>query len=231
MPGKGSKKSKGKKGDPYMDFYEGYTDYGGNGECDISLRSDLGFDYGEDLSMEVEEILYGDPPNISDVESADFESDEPPALKIPPKAPPRRNGQSNWCASCNGCAEVTAPKLVKGDPPQAGGTTAHLTTMGQAGVPAGLSRLSTNPLSNFVLIHVAVICPDHVVYASACQSLGPLASPFDIGLWAAARYAGVPGVTALGMGSVTVVSRSIFLRGMLALFRRKKVEVNKQRLH
>ncbi|KAK1802928.1 hypothetical protein P4O66_021456, partial [Electrophorus voltai] len=76
---------------PYIDFYEGYMDYGDNGECsNVSLRSDLGFDYGEDPSMEVEEVLSGHPPNISDVESADSKSDEPPALKIPPKAPPRR---------------------------------------------------------------------------------------------------------------------------------------------
>ncbi|KAK1804707.1 hypothetical protein P4O66_003563 [Electrophorus voltai] len=77
--------------DSNMDYYEGYADYGDNGECsNVSLWSDLGFNYGEDLSMEVEEVLYGDPPNISDVESADSKSDEPQALKILPKAPPRR---------------------------------------------------------------------------------------------------------------------------------------------
>ncbi|KAK1791998.1 hypothetical protein P4O66_001782 [Electrophorus voltai] len=73
--------------DPYMDFSEGYADYGDNGECsDVGLRSDLGSDYVEDPSMEVEEVLCGDPPNVSDVES----TDEPPAFKIPPKAPPKR---------------------------------------------------------------------------------------------------------------------------------------------
>ncbi|KAK1789441.1 hypothetical protein P4O66_015370 [Electrophorus voltai] len=50
--------------DHYMDFHKGYTDYGEYRECcDVSLRSDLGFDYGEDPSMEVEEVFYGDPPN------------------------------------------------------------------------------------------------------------------------------------------------------------------------
>ncbi|KAK1806104.1 hypothetical protein P4O66_012815 [Electrophorus voltai] len=58
--------------DPYMDYYKGYADYGDYGECRaISLRLDLGFDYVEDPSMEVEEVLYGDPPNFSDVESVD----------------------------------------------------------------------------------------------------------------------------------------------------------------
>ncbi|KAK1788778.1 hypothetical protein P4O66_002587 [Electrophorus voltai] len=77
--------------DPYKDFHEGYADYGDHWECsDVSLRLDLGFDYEEDLSMEVEEVLYGDPPNVSDTESADSKSDKPPPLKIPPKAPPRR---------------------------------------------------------------------------------------------------------------------------------------------
>ncbi|KAK1793812.1 hypothetical protein P4O66_001539 [Electrophorus voltai] len=74
-----------------MDYYKGYVDYGDNGECsDVSLWSDLGFDYVEDPSMEVEEVLNGDPPNVSDVESAASKSNEPPALKIPPKASPMR---------------------------------------------------------------------------------------------------------------------------------------------
>ncbi|KAK1792978.1 hypothetical protein P4O66_001696 [Electrophorus voltai] len=72
--------------DQYMDFYEGYADHGEFGECsNVSLRSDGGFDYGEDPSMEVEEVLYGDPLNGSDVASADSESDEAPARQIPPK--------------------------------------------------------------------------------------------------------------------------------------------------
>ncbi|KAK1800996.1 hypothetical protein P4O66_004743 [Electrophorus voltai] len=76
---------------PFMDYCEGYADYGGNGECsDVSLWSDLGFDCVEDLSMEVEEVLFGDPPTDSDVESAVSRSDEPPAPKIPPKAPSRK---------------------------------------------------------------------------------------------------------------------------------------------
>ncbi|KAK1793200.1 hypothetical protein P4O66_011601 [Electrophorus voltai] len=83
--------------DPYMDYYEGYADYGGRGECsDISLRLDLGFDYVEDLSMEVEEVLYGDPLTDSDVESVISRSDEPPAHRISLKTPSRR---CRWRAS------------------------------------------------------------------------------------------------------------------------------------
>ncbi|KAK1802120.1 hypothetical protein P4O66_004373 [Electrophorus voltai] len=40
--------------------------------------------------MEVEEVLYGDPFNGSDVASGDSESNEAPAHQMPPKAPPRR---------------------------------------------------------------------------------------------------------------------------------------------
>ncbi|KAK1785815.1 hypothetical protein P4O66_003192 [Electrophorus voltai] len=77
--------------DPYMELYEGSVDYGDNRECSvISLRSNLGFNYWEDPSMDEEGVLYGDPPNISDVDSADYKSDKPLALKIPPKAPCRR---------------------------------------------------------------------------------------------------------------------------------------------
>ncbi|KAK1788417.1 hypothetical protein P4O66_016849, partial [Electrophorus voltai] len=95
--------------DPYMDFYKGYADYGDNGECsDVSLWSDLGFDYGEEPPMEVEEVLCGDSPNVSDVESADYESDEPPALKIPPKALPRRCRSGASKLSRVAQSEVTA---------------------------------------------------------------------------------------------------------------------------
>ncbi|KAK1796349.1 hypothetical protein P4O66_009407 [Electrophorus voltai] len=56
--------------DHYMDFHEGLADYGEYGVCsDVSLRSDSRLDYGADPSMEVEEILYGDPHNDSDIES------------------------------------------------------------------------------------------------------------------------------------------------------------------
>ncbi|KAK1789907.1 hypothetical protein P4O66_002236 [Electrophorus voltai] len=100
--------------DPYMDFHEGYTDYGEYGECrDISLRSDLGFDYGEDSSMEVEEVLYGDPPNGSDVESADSESDEALALQIPPKANhPKLHKEGRRCSRTLFPLGCTAPELV-----------------------------------------------------------------------------------------------------------------------
>ncbi|KAK1793746.1 hypothetical protein P4O66_001481 [Electrophorus voltai] len=75
----------------YMDFHEGHVDYGEYRECsDVSLRSDGGFDYGEDPSTEVEEVLYGDPSNGSDVASTDSENDETPARQISPKALPRR---------------------------------------------------------------------------------------------------------------------------------------------
>ncbi|KAK1790257.1 hypothetical protein P4O66_014169, partial [Electrophorus voltai] len=81
--------------DHYMEIQEGYVDYGEYGECsDVSLRSDVGFGYGEDPSMEVEELLYGDPSNGSDVESVDSESNEAPALQIPPKALPGRRRSS-----------------------------------------------------------------------------------------------------------------------------------------
>ncbi|KAK1787237.1 hypothetical protein P4O66_002753 [Electrophorus voltai] len=74
-----------------MDCYEGYVDYGDRGECgDISLWSDLESDYMEDLPMEVEEVLYGNPPTDSDAQSAVSKNDEPPAPKILPKAPSRR---------------------------------------------------------------------------------------------------------------------------------------------
>ncbi|XP_035377111.1 uncharacterized protein LOC118240542 [Electrophorus electricus] len=73
--------------DPYMDCYEGYADYGGRGECsNVSLQSDLGFDYVEDPSMEVEVLNVTD----SDVESAVSRSDEPPAPKILLKSLPRK---------------------------------------------------------------------------------------------------------------------------------------------
>ncbi|KAK1804780.1 hypothetical protein P4O66_003628 [Electrophorus voltai] len=76
----------------FMDFHEGYADYGEYRECsDVSLLSEVGFDYGEDPSMEVEEVLCGDPPNSSDMAAADFKSEEAPARQIPPKALPRRH--------------------------------------------------------------------------------------------------------------------------------------------
>ncbi|KAK1785827.1 hypothetical protein P4O66_003202 [Electrophorus voltai] len=75
----------------YLDYYEGYLECGDRGECsDVSLQSDLESDYVEDPPMEVEEVLYGDPPTDSDVQSAISKKDEPPVPKIPPKAPPRR---------------------------------------------------------------------------------------------------------------------------------------------
>ncbi|KAK1794885.1 hypothetical protein P4O66_010087 [Electrophorus voltai] len=76
--------------DPYMDYCEGYADYGGNRECsDVSPRSDLPFDCVEDPSMEVEEGIYGHPLTDSDIEPAVIRIDAPLAPKIPPKAPPR----------------------------------------------------------------------------------------------------------------------------------------------
>ncbi|KAK1800243.1 hypothetical protein P4O66_000289 [Electrophorus voltai] len=54
--------------DPYMDYSEGYAEYGERAEySDISLWSDLGSDYGEDPPMEVEEVLHGDSLADSDV--------------------------------------------------------------------------------------------------------------------------------------------------------------------
>ncbi|KAK1791062.1 hypothetical protein P4O66_002106 [Electrophorus voltai] len=67
-----------------------YVDYERNMEnSDVSLRSDSEFDRGEDPLMEVEEVLYGDSPSVSDTASADYKSDEPLVPKGSPKAPPR----------------------------------------------------------------------------------------------------------------------------------------------
>ncbi|KAK1795558.1 hypothetical protein P4O66_001055 [Electrophorus voltai] len=77
--------------DPYMNYNEGYAEYGE--ECsDVSLRTDLEFDRGEEPAMEVEEGLRRGPPSVIDTESADSRSEEPPAPKRLPKAPPRRCG-------------------------------------------------------------------------------------------------------------------------------------------
>ncbi|KAK1785800.1 hypothetical protein P4O66_003179 [Electrophorus voltai] len=40
--------------------------------------------------MEVEEVLYRDSPSVMDTASADSESKDPLAPKVPPKTPPRR---------------------------------------------------------------------------------------------------------------------------------------------
>ncbi|KAK1795688.1 hypothetical protein P4O66_001178 [Electrophorus voltai] len=74
--------------DPTMDYHKGYMNSEKKGEYnDISLRSNFVSDREEDPSMEVEEALHRDPLSYSDI--ADSESDEPPAPKAPPKAPPR----------------------------------------------------------------------------------------------------------------------------------------------
>ncbi|KAK1784404.1 hypothetical protein P4O66_013944 [Electrophorus voltai] len=67
------------------DCYKGYVDYGNRGECSDSLRSKLESDYVEDPPMEVEEVLYGDPPTDNDVQSAVSKNDKPPTPKIPPR--------------------------------------------------------------------------------------------------------------------------------------------------
>ncbi|KAK1800730.1 hypothetical protein P4O66_005922, partial [Electrophorus voltai] len=81
---------------PGLDFAESYgptLDYrdwynpGLGGECrDVSLRLDSEFDCGEDPSMEVEEVLYGHSPSVSNTASADYHSDEPLVPKVPLKA-------------------------------------------------------------------------------------------------------------------------------------------------
>ncbi|KAK1797756.1 hypothetical protein P4O66_008104 [Electrophorus voltai] len=99
--------------DPYMDCCEGYADYGGNRECsDVSLWSELGFDCVEDPSMEVEEVLYGDPPTDSDVEYAVSGSDEPPAPRI--LALPRR-----------GCCGASKPSRATSFKEETPSTRAH----------------------------------------------------------------------------------------------------------
>ncbi|KAK1786122.1 hypothetical protein P4O66_017850, partial [Electrophorus voltai] len=71
---------------PYIDYYEGYTDCGARGEySDVSLWSDLGSDYVEDPPMKVVEVLYGDSLADSDIQPVMFGNDEPPAPMIPPK--------------------------------------------------------------------------------------------------------------------------------------------------
>ncbi|KAK1784671.1 hypothetical protein P4O66_003355 [Electrophorus voltai] len=118
--------------DPYMDYYKSYVDYGARWECsNVILRSDLGFDYVEDPPMEVEEVLYGDPPTDSEVKSADSRSEEPPLPKRPPKAPPRRclseagkpfcvaqreeETPSTRAYSFGTCAPVPKPRRSKGE--------------------------------------------------------------------------------------------------------------------
>ncbi|KAK1795689.1 hypothetical protein P4O66_001179 [Electrophorus voltai] len=203
-----------------MDFYKGYVDYGDYRECsDINLWSDLGFDHGEDLSMEVGEVLNGDPPNISYVESTDSKSNESLALKIPRLhlvgATPEI-GKATDAPPLTGVRKSLPPKSAKGDPPQVGGTPTQSTTGGQARVPAGLSRIFTSPLCSFVpvpitvsvpitlshfvsvpvpisvsipvsvIVLIPVLPPGVLLLLARVGSLGPLASPFGIGLGATA---------------------------------------------
>ncbi|KAK1805842.1 hypothetical protein P4O66_012891 [Electrophorus voltai] len=127
---------------PYMDFYEGYADYGDNGECrGFSLRSDLALDYEEDLSIEVEEVLYGDPPNSK--------SDEPPALKIPPKAPHRSVS-----------VPVSVIVLIPVFPPSVLLTLARVGSVGPLASPFGTGSCNTkaDALSR---IHLGEMEEDH----------------------------------------------------------------------
>ncbi|KAK1793495.1 hypothetical protein P4O66_011872, partial [Electrophorus voltai] len=94
MPGKGSKKWKGKKGDKHSSTTRTARPSVILASLHTSTMEEksvvLGFNYGEDPSMKVEEVLYGDPPNGSDIASAHSEGDESPAFQILPKAPPRK---------------------------------------------------------------------------------------------------------------------------------------------
>ncbi|KAK1792969.1 hypothetical protein P4O66_001688 [Electrophorus voltai] len=64
---------------------EVYVDSERKGEySNISLRSVFESNREEDPSMEEEEVLHSDPPSVSN--TADSESDKPPAPKVPPKA-------------------------------------------------------------------------------------------------------------------------------------------------
>ncbi|KAK1785527.1 hypothetical protein P4O66_018891, partial [Electrophorus voltai] len=66
--------------DLYMDHPEGHAEYGERVEySDVSLRSDMGSNYGEDPPMEVEEVLPGDSLADSDICSVVSRIDEPPA--------------------------------------------------------------------------------------------------------------------------------------------------------
>ncbi|KAK1804003.1 hypothetical protein P4O66_003760 [Electrophorus voltai] len=72
---------------PYMYYYEGYSDCGVRGEySDISLQLDLGSVYVEDPPVEVKEVLYGDSLTDCDVQSVVSGNDKPPASMIPQKA-------------------------------------------------------------------------------------------------------------------------------------------------
>ncbi|KAK1788751.1 hypothetical protein P4O66_002565 [Electrophorus voltai] len=72
-----------------------------------------------------------------------------------------------------GVRKLLPSKLVRGDPPQAGGTPAQPTTGGQAGVPAGPSGLFTSPLCNFVPVPVTVFVP---ITLSVPAALSPFVS-------------------------------------------------------
>ncbi|KAK1804709.1 hypothetical protein P4O66_003565 [Electrophorus voltai] len=94
---------------PYMDYSEGYAEYGERAEySDISLRSDLGSDYGEDPQMEVEEVLHGDCLTDSEVHSIISGNDKPLARTIPAKAPPRAYNPGT-------CTPVPKPHRGKGE--------------------------------------------------------------------------------------------------------------------
>ncbi|KAK1802129.1 hypothetical protein P4O66_021757 [Electrophorus voltai] len=91
---------------PYMDYSEGYAEYGERGEySDVTLWFDLGSDYGKDPPMEVAEVLHGDSLADSDIHSVVSRNDEPPACMTPPKALPMRfclDKQASMCKTPRG---------------------------------------------------------------------------------------------------------------------------------
>ncbi|KAK1800521.1 hypothetical protein P4O66_005740, partial [Electrophorus voltai] len=198
---------------PYMDYSEGYAEYG---EREGSTATD------------VRSVVSG--------------NDEPPARTIPPKAPPRRSDtrkpacvkllevtsseeetpstrtyNPTTCVPApkphRGKEEVTPvptpdagkvtgappgmgvrkslpPKLARGDPPQVGRTPALPMTGGHTGAAAGSAGLFNSPLCSFVpvCVTVSVVVLVPVLLALARVGLlGAPALPFVAGFGAIAR--------------------------------------------
>ncbi|KAK1803159.1 hypothetical protein P4O66_021209 [Electrophorus voltai] len=113
--------------DPTMDYHEGYVDSERKEEySDISLQSYFESNREEDPSMEVEEVFYRDSLSVSD--TADSESDEPPAPKAPPKAPPRVRHSGASKLPRVTCEEASSSSEEDTPPPKANSPRAHAPT-------------------------------------------------------------------------------------------------------
>ncbi|KAK1806945.1 hypothetical protein P4O66_005429 [Electrophorus voltai] len=172
-------------------------EYGRTGEySEVSLRSDSDFDGAGERSMEVEEVLYGDPPTANDIQSAVSESDEPPAPKV------RKSHH---------------PQNRRGAIPHR--TSSQPMTGGQAKALAGFPGLFPNPLCSFVSV---TVCPHHVegaehfvsvpvpVSASVpvSVSLGPRLSPLSPASASPCQVAWSPRIAVWrGSGGRTLIGR------------------------